>query len=135
MQKLYNPSFSIGKKVIFQRLFHGAIQALGSLVFLGTWFFKVVLCWVFAFWWIVLKGMLLICSLLFTIIHLFLWLVVLPLGTKIPCLPRFFSHWWTTKYIIWKCILSCVYLCLLILPPLVLSSLVFPYIFIEPPHK
>jgi hypothetical protein len=35
------------------------------------------------------------------------------------------------KYIIWKCILSCVYLCLLILPPLVLSSLVFPPIFIE----
>jgi hypothetical protein len=33
MQKLYTPSFSIGKKVYFQRLFHGAIQAWGSLVF------------------------------------------------------------------------------------------------------
>jgi len=33
MQKLYNPSFSIGKRVTFQRPFHGAIQAWGSLVF------------------------------------------------------------------------------------------------------
>jgi hypothetical protein len=83
MQKLYNPSFSIGKRLFFQRLFHGAIQARGSFGFFwghnnSSRLSFVGLCFLMNCF----EGMLLICSLLFTIIHLFLWLIVFAFGPQ-----------------------------------------------------